>query len=143
MKREKIKNITYISLSVAILTVISQISFYVGPVPITLQVLAVSLIGYFLGAKRGIISILAYILLGLVGVPVFSGFMGGIYVLFGYTGGFILGFLPLAFMCGMGKKKITCLALGQVGQKKTLVINCTCKCSIYRTMKVNFNFKFN
>lgn len=87
-------------------------------VPVTLQTLAVALCGYCMGLKRGMSSILVYILLGLVGAPVFSGFAGGVGVLFGKTGGFIIGFVFLVFACGMvsetGKKTVQ-IILGVVG----------------------------
>ena len=70
------------------------------PVPINLALLAVWLCGIVLGAKRGAISILVYILLGAIGVPVFHGFMGGIGVLAGPTGGYIVGYLPAVVIFG-------------------------------------------
>lgn len=69
-------------------------------VPITLQTLAVALCGYCLGVKKSVLSVLVYILLGLIGAPVFSGFSAGTAVLFGRTGGFIIGFMFLVFACG-------------------------------------------
>ena len=62
-------------------------------VPFTLQTFAVVLILGVLGGKRGTLSILLYIILGLIGIPVFSGFRGGPAALFGTTGGYIIGFL--------------------------------------------------
>ncbi len=62
-------------------------------VPFTLQTFGVFLAFYLLGGKRGMISIAVYILLGAVGLPVFSGFKGGFGVLLGTTGGYIVGFL--------------------------------------------------
>jgi len=70
------------------------------PVPINLALLAVWLCGAVLGAKRGAIAILVYILLGAVGVPVFHGFMGGLGVLAGPTGGYIAGYLPAVVIFG-------------------------------------------
>ena len=73
-----------------------------------------------LGMKRGLLSVVVYILLGAIGVPVFAGFKGGIGALFGTTGGYIVGFLFLALIAGLildkfGKKvyvMIIALALG-------------------------------
>ena len=62
-------------------------------VPFTLQTFGVFMAVGLLGGKKGTISVLVYILLGAVGVPVFAGFSGGIGVLFGTTGGYIVGFL--------------------------------------------------
>lgn len=115
MKQIKAKTLTQISLCVAILAITSQISFYIGAVPITLQVMFVSLAGYLLGAKKGGVCVVIYILLGLAGAPVFSGLMGGAYVLLGYTGGFIFGFLPFCVLCGLGKKAKDSIILGIIG----------------------------
>ena len=64
-----------------------------GTVPFTLQTFGVFITFYLLGGKRGTIAVLIYILLGAVGLPVFSGFKGGWGVLIGTTGGYIIGFL--------------------------------------------------
>ena len=89
------------ALFTAITAVLSQTAIPTPfDVPLTLQTFAVALCGYVLGVKWGLASIAAYILLGTVGVPVFSGFRGGVQVLFGATGGFIFGFLFLTGLCG-------------------------------------------
>ena len=103
--KHKILLLTLSALFAVLLGAVSQIAILtpVG-VPITLQVAAVALCGYVLGAKWGTASVAVYILLGAVGVPVFSGFKGGIHNLFGLTGGFIPGFLVLALLCGLSVK---------------------------------------
>ncbi|MGN0169949.1 MAG: biotin transporter BioY [Lachnospiraceae bacterium] len=88
----KTKDITMMGLCVAILCICSWLTIP-ATVPFTLQTFAVFFILLVIGGKRGTITILTYILLGLVGAPVFSGFKGGVSVLFGTTGGYILGFL--------------------------------------------------
>ena len=75
------------------------------------QVFAVALAGYLLGWARGSVAVLIYIAVGLVGVPVFSGYMGGFSAFFGPTGGFIAGFFPLALFSGLGKDKKTFFAV--------------------------------
>ena len=70
------------------------------PVPINLATLGVFLTGGILGKKYGSISLIVYILLGAVGVPVFAGFKGGLGVLAGPTGGYIIGYLA-AFLTGL------------------------------------------
>lgn len=91
----------------AVLCVISliQIPIPATGVPVTLQIFAVALSGYVLGAAFGGLPVLIYVSVGLVGVPVFSGYMGGFSVLFGPTGGFLLGFFLLALLSGIGKPK--------------------------------------
>ena len=64
------------------------------PVPINLATLAVFLAGGLLGAKYGSISIITYVLLGAIGVPVFNSFTGGIGIITGPTGGYIIGYIP-------------------------------------------------
>jgi biotin transport system substrate-specific component len=68
----------------------------VSPVPIVLTDFFVMLVGLFLGFKYGMTSTLLYLVLGLIGLPVFAGGRAGTVVLFGPTGGFLLGYLPLA-----------------------------------------------
>lgn len=70
-------------------------------VPITLQTFGMALIGYTLGYKFGTLSVGVYVALGMIGVPVFSGFKGGFSVIAGPTGGFIIGFIFMAAICGL------------------------------------------
>jgi biotin transport system substrate-specific component len=72
-----------------------------GEVPISLATFAVLLSGILLGAKYGAISQLVYVLLGSVGVPVFAGWTGGIGITLGVTGGYIIGYIPMAFIAGL------------------------------------------
>lgn len=93
----------YIGMFAAILAILSQISIPMpSGMPVTLQTFAVALTGFVLVWKRGTVSTLIYILLGAVGVPVFSGLRGGAQVLAGHTGGFIWGFIFMAMLCGIG-----------------------------------------
>ena len=88
------------ALFAALCAVCAQVVIPVQPVPITLGTFAVLLAGGFLGARYGLISLCIYILLGIVGVPVFSMMKGGLAVLGGPTGGFIIGYLPMVFLTG-------------------------------------------
>lgn len=74
-------------------------------VPITLQTLAVALCGYCIGWKYGLAAVGTYLLLGGIGLPVFSGFGGGLGWLLGPGGGFLMGFLAVALGCGLPMKK--------------------------------------
>ncbi len=85
-------DLIYISIGAALISVCSWISIPTA-VPFTLQTFAIFLVMLLLGGKRGTISVLIYMLLGAVGLPVFSGFKGGLGILLGNTGGYILGFL--------------------------------------------------
>ena len=77
----------------ALITICSWISLNVMDIPFTLQTFGILLVLFTVGGKRGTISILVYLLLGLIGVPVFAGFKSGPAALAGPTGGFIVGFL--------------------------------------------------
>ena len=90
--RIKTLDMVYIAIGAALIAVCSMISIPTV-VPFTLQTFAVFTVLSLLDGKRGTLSVVVYILMGAVGLPVFSGFKGGIGVLFGNTGGYILGFV--------------------------------------------------
>lgn len=100
--RSNILSLTMIAMFTALIAVCTLVTIPMPPpfVPFTLQTLAVFLAGSFLGMKRGIVSVLVYILLGMVGVPVFAQFKSGISALMGPTGGFIIGFIATAAIVG-------------------------------------------
>ena len=78
----------------------SQISIPLpNGVPMTLQTFAVALLGYSLSKSKGVKSILTYLLIGALGIPVFAQAKGGIASIFGLTGGFLLGFIPFTYLC--------------------------------------------
>ncbi len=95
-----VQEISVVAMFVAVMAVCSWISIPIGPVPFTLQTFAVFVVGGILGVKKGFVTVAVYILLGLVGVPVFSGFSCGPGVLVGPTGGFIIGFLFTVLVIG-------------------------------------------
>ena len=100
------KDIVCTGMFAALLSILSQISVpFPSGVPVTLQTFAVALTGFVLSWKLGAASTLVYILMGAVGVPVFSGFLGGVQVLVNYTGGFIWGFIGMAVLCGLAAEK--------------------------------------
>ncbi len=116
MKNSKhLLNLIYIAMFAAVITICAQIQIPTA-VPFTLQTLGVFAAGGLLGFKRGTLSVIIYVLLGLVGIPVFSGFKGGIGVLFGPTGGYIIGFIFTAMVVGIAAdkfgRKIWTLAIG-------------------------------
>ena len=88
------------ALMAALTAVCSQIQIPLPMVPINLALFAVHLSGALLGARRGTLSMLVYVLLGLVGIPVFAGFKAGPATLFGRTGGYILGYVLCAAIVG-------------------------------------------
>ncbi len=88
----KTLDMAYVALGAALISVCSWISIPAA-VPFTLQTFAVFAVLSLLGGKRGTIATLVYILLGIVGAPVFAGFTGGIGVIIGNCGGYIVGFI--------------------------------------------------
>lgn len=105
-KKNKFKTIdlVYIGLSAALIAICSWISIPLT-VPITLQTMGVCIIASLFGAKRGTIATIIYILLGAIGIPVFSGFKGGLGVLLGSTGGYIIGFIFTSIIVGIVSDK--------------------------------------
>lgn len=89
------------ALMAAVTCVVAPLSIPIGPVPISLTNFVIYLSLYMLDWKKGTISYILYLLIGLVGLPVFSGFSGGIGKLAGPTGGYIIGFIPMAVIAGI------------------------------------------
>lgn len=98
------REIAYLALSVALITVCAWISVPVGAIPVTLQTLAVAFLGGLLGARRSVIAVAVYLLMGLVGIPVFAGFRAGVPALAGATGGYLFGFVFLALLPALFKR---------------------------------------
>jgi len=84
----------------ALSAVLSQISIPIGLVPINLTHVSVFLAAGLLGAKYGTFSQVAFVLMGAFGIPVFSGFAGGVGIIAGPTGGFIIGYVCCAYVSG-------------------------------------------
>ena len=91
--RKEVRAMVRVALSVAFLCASAMIAIPFLAVPFTLQSLAVSVILLLLGWRSGGAAILVYLALGAIGLPVFSGFTGGVGILFGQTAGFLFGFL--------------------------------------------------
>ena len=84
----------------AVLCVIAPISLPIGPISITGATFAIYLTVYLLGGLWGTVSVLVYLLVGFAGLPVFSNYMGGAARLLGPTGGYLVGYLPMALLAG-------------------------------------------
>ena len=97
VQRSKTYDIVYIAVVAVIMAICSWISIPAA-VPFTLQTFGVFIAVGVLGGKRGSLSVLVFILLGAIGIPVFANFSGGIGVLAGPTGGYIIGFLFSALL---------------------------------------------
>lgn len=103
-KRFKTTDVVYIGIFAAVIAICSWIQIPLA-VPITLQTFAVCAAAGLLGLKNGLLTVIVYILLGLIGVPVFSNFGAGPGVLFGITGGYIVGFIFTALIVGGAVKQ--------------------------------------
>lgn len=103
MKQNKIsiKDMAVIALITAVTCILAPLAIPIGPVPISLTNLVIYFGLYILGTKKGLISYVIYLLIGLIGLPVFSGFTGGAAKLFGPTGGYLIGFIPMAIIAGI------------------------------------------
>ena len=112
------KDMVFIALSTTIMIICSFITipFYV---PFTMQTFALFIIIGLLGTKKAFISVCLYLLLGAVGLPVFSGFKGGIGTLLGVTGGYLIGFLLTVLVSG------PLLRIFSKKHKLTLISHCT------------------
>lgn len=93
----KTRDIVYMSVFTAMISICSWISIPAS-IPFTLQTMGVFTTVGLLGGKRGTLTVLTYILLGAIGIPVFAGLTGGVSVLLGTTGGYIIGFLLSALL---------------------------------------------
>ena len=96
-EKRKIYDMAYIAVFTVIIAICSWISIPTL-VPFTLQTFAVFLSVAILGGKRGTLSIIIYVLLGAIGVPVFAGFSGGFGIILNTTGGYIIGFILSALI---------------------------------------------
>ena len=98
----KTRDMTLIAVMAALICVAGPLSIAIGPIPLSLATFAVYMAGAVLGWKKGALAVLIYLLIGIVGVPVFSGFSGGVQRLAGVTGGYLIGYLPCALITGLG-----------------------------------------
>ncbi len=95
-----IGNVVVVLLGTALITLAAKINVPTWPVPVTLQSFAIAALAAAFGARIGTATVVAYLLEGLVGLPVFAGAASGLPYLVGPTGGFLLGFVPMAFIIG-------------------------------------------
>lgn len=75
----------------------------IGPVPVSMQTFFVTLAGFVLGPRRGALAVALYLLAGTAGLPVFAGGKSGLGHLIGPTGGFLIGFMAMAFLSGLAR----------------------------------------
>ena len=102
-----VKQLALTGLMTAVLCILGPLSLNIpiSPVPISLGFLGIYFLCSVLGMKLGTLSVITYILLGLAGLPVFTGFAGGPQKLFGPTGGYIIGYVFMALLCGFSEDR--------------------------------------
>ena len=101
----KTYNIAITALMATCLCIVAPLSIPVGIVPLSFTTFAAFLSLYLIGWKKGVVSYVVYVLIGLAGLPVFSGFSGGPGRLLGPTGGFIVGIIPAMIIVGAAIEK--------------------------------------
>lgn len=139
MKQSKVRDLCYIALAVALTAVCAWIQIPMT-IPFTLQTFAVVTIAGLLGPWRALTAMAVYLLLGVVGVPVFAGFRSGAGVLLSATGGYILGFLLTAVVTGLLIRRfgrgIPALVLSMVaGLSFCYLFGTVWFCTVYSTGK--------
>ena len=107
MKAISVKQMSLAAIMTAVTCILSPISLNIGPVPISLGTFAVSLSVCILARNLGMLSYLLYLLLGFVGLPVFSNYGAGVEKLLGPTGGYLIGMIFLAFIGGFAVEKFS------------------------------------
>lgn len=123
------RDMTRIALMAAVTAVSAQIALPLGPVPFTLQVLAVVLSGFLLGARHGAIAQAVYVLVGAVGVPVFSQFQGGLGVLVGPRGGYLVSYPLAAALAGLAA-----VAVANAPRRRALAVGFFWGCAALATI---------
>lgn len=123
-KGSSIKSLTVTAIMAAIICVVGPITIPIpfGPVPISLATLVMFLSVYVLGTRRALAAAALYLLIGAIGVPVLSGFSGGIARFAGPTGGYLIGYLPMVLAAGLFHyklgdrtgRKVLCSVLGMI-----------------------------
>lgn len=136
-----IKEITLIGMCAALMAIFSQLSIPLPftSVPVTLQVFGLVILAVIVGAKIGTLSLITYVIIGAIGLPVFANFHSGFGVILGPTGGYIIGFIIMAFLIGYvsyKENKILLFAASYIGVIIDLVLG-TIQLKIVTGMTLN------
>lgn len=99
----KPKTLAQPALFAALMCILCPLAIPLGPIPVTLATFIVLLAAYILPWKQAVCAVLLYLLMGLIGLPVFSGAQAGFSVLLGPTGGYLWSYVPMAMLAGVGK----------------------------------------
>ncbi|MGN0361624.1 MAG: biotin transporter BioY [Bilifractor sp.] len=139
MKKNSVRDLCLVAAFAAIISIVGQFSIPLpGGVPMTLQTLIVALAGVILGAKRGFLSTLIYLLIGAVGIPVFAGWTGGIGVIMGMTGGFLVSFPLIALFAGLGDSVGVRLGASKEGSVRKVIYSVSVLAGILIGYAINY-----
>jgi biotin transport system substrate-specific component len=105
LHRPSLQWMAMVAIMAAVMCVVAPFSIPIGPVPISFATLAIYVFAILLGAKGATAGYLIYLLLGAVGIPVFTGFEGGLQKLAGPTGGYLIAMIILAAVCGYAAER--------------------------------------
>lgn len=105
MTQDKTKKLVLVAMCASVISLLAQVTIPLPLVPLTGQTLAIGIIATILGSRLSMITVFVYLTLGLIGLPVFSQFTSGFGILFGPTGGYLIGFIPTAFLIGLWVEK--------------------------------------
>lgn len=99
-RQKMLSRICVVAFFSALICILSPLAIPIGPIPISLSLVAVLLSAMLLGVWGSLSAVAVYLMLGAMGLPVFSGGMAGLGVLLGPTGGYIWSYLPICLLCG-------------------------------------------
>ena len=106
VKKSEVYSLAVTAMMAAVTAAVAPFAVPIGPIPMTLCTLSLYLSAYVLEWKRAAIATSIYLLLGVVGMPVFNGFQGGLGVVAGPTGGYIVGYIPLTVLSALVVKLV-------------------------------------
>jgi len=139
MKKNTARDLCLIAAFAAIISIVGQFSIPLpGGVPMTLQTLIVALAGVILGARRGFLSTLIYLLIGAIGIPVFAGWTGGIGIIMGMTGGFLVSFPLIALFAGLGDSLGVRLGASKEGTARKVIYSVSVLAGILVGYAINY-----
>src|SRR5690625_460424 len=105
MNKSKLQMMIVTALFAAIIGILAQVTIPLPLIPITGQTLAIGLAATILGSRYGTLSSIVYLIIGAIGIPVFAQMSAGFGVIFGPTGGFLVGFIPTTYVIGLYLEK--------------------------------------
>lgn len=123
-----LKSMVLVSLFVALMCILAPLTLPIGPIPISLTGLILFFYIYLIGWKRSLVVYLIYLMMGVIGLPVFSGFESGVAKLAGPTGGYLVGFVFMTIVSGVliqikAKKEWQKKLVGFVGMLIGTIVN--------------------